>query len=120
MLVDDLGQAEIGDVRFAVGVDEDVLGFDVAVDDAVLVGIMEGVGDRGTKTRGVAGGEIVVFAPVFEVGAFDEAADDVEDTLLLAFGVDGDDVGVLQLGRRFGLAEENGRRRCRVGPSWGV
>ncbi len=45
-----LGEAEIREVRFALRVEEDVRGLEVAVKDAVLMGVMDGVGDFGEKT----------------------------------------------------------------------
>ena len=41
----DLGQAEVGDPDRAVGVEQEVRRLDVAVQDAVLVGVVEGLGD---------------------------------------------------------------------------
>ena len=45
-----LGQAEVHQVGLAVLVDHDVLGLDVTMDHAVLVGIMEGVGKGGRQS----------------------------------------------------------------------
>ena len=42
---DALGQAEVGDVRRAVGVEQDVAGLEVAVQDAALVGVVDGASD---------------------------------------------------------------------------
>ena len=46
-----LGQAEVGDVRPALAVDQDVGRLQVAVQDAVLVGVVDGPADE----RPVAG-----------------------------------------------------------------
>ena len=40
--LDPLGQAEVGDVRLAVGVEQDVGRLEVAVQDAALVGVVDG------------------------------------------------------------------------------
>ena len=39
------GEAEVGDARFEERVDQDVRGFEVAVNDALLVRVMDGFGD---------------------------------------------------------------------------
>src|SRR5207302_10241176 len=49
-----LGDPEIGDVHAARRVDEDVVGLDVAVDDAAPVRVGERVGDLARDTRRVA------------------------------------------------------------------
>ena len=51
-MVELAGEAEVGDDGVALGVDDDVSGFEVAVDDAVDVGIFHGLGD----VAGEAGG----------------------------------------------------------------
>ena len=40
-----LGEAEVEDLHGAVGADLDVRGFEIAVDDPLLVGGLEGLGD---------------------------------------------------------------------------
>ena len=45
--LEDLGQAEIGHVRLPVAVQQDVRGLQVAVDDALLVQVLDGPGHRG-------------------------------------------------------------------------
>ena len=55
--VHDGGDAEVGDFDGTGFIDEEVFGFDVAVDDAVVVGALEGVADRGDDGEGFGRGE---------------------------------------------------------------
>ena len=56
-LAGDLGQAEIGDPGRPVRRDENVAGLDVPVDDPVLVGRGQAVGDLGGEGQGLGGWE---------------------------------------------------------------
>ena len=47
--VDPLGQAEVGDVRLALLVQQDVRRLQVAVEDAALVGMVDRLGDDGDQ-----------------------------------------------------------------------
>ena len=49
--------AEVGHQRMAA-LKQDVLGFDIAVDDAVLVGVFEGVGRLGRDPNDVGDGKL--------------------------------------------------------------
>src|SRR5207249_3485577 len=44
-----LGQAEVGDMRLTLAVEEDVAGLEVAVEDAALVGVVDRAGNPGQK-----------------------------------------------------------------------
>ena len=55
---DALGQAEIGDVRLSLGIEQDVARLEVAVQHAALVGVMDGAGNRRQQfSRRPLGGE---------------------------------------------------------------
>ena len=100
-------EAEVSDEgELRGGLDEDVGGFDVAMDDVLLVCRFEGSGDPGEQQNGVAFGNAAVAEECFEGGAIDEAGDSVYG----AFGgcadiVDGDDPGVGECGGHAGFGE---------------
>src|SRR5205814_1115822 len=66
-----LGQPEVGDVRLAVRVQEDVARLEVAVEHAALVGVVDGPGDGGEQLHGPA----AVAADLFEADAQAAALD---------------------------------------------
>ena len=56
-IIDPLGQAEIGELGLALRVDQDVGGFQVPVDDALLMGILQVPGEVAGQTGGLLGGQ---------------------------------------------------------------
>jgi hypothetical protein len=54
--LDDLGEAEVGDLRDARARQDDVLGLDVAVDDAARVGVLERVAELRHDASACSGG----------------------------------------------------------------
>ena len=91
------GDPEVGDVDPAVAADEDVRRLDVAVDDAAVVGDLEGAGDVGGDAGGLARGEGPVLAQDRgEVLALDELHDDVRARRVFAEVEHGDDVRVAE------------------------
>jgi hypothetical protein len=102
-----LGEAEIEDAELALIIDEDVGGFEVAVHDALLVGVIDGIAGGGEELEGFVEGE---FARVDEVGEWD-AADEVHDEVKVtvrsfAGAEDGDDAGMAEGGDEFDFAFE--------------
>ncbi len=78
--VDEFGEAEVGDFDLAGFGEEDVFGFDVAVDDAAVVGVLECVADLGDDGEGVVGGEGVGVEELAEGEAVDEFHGEEEDS----------------------------------------
>ncbi len=98
--------AEVGDQRPIV-VQQDVLGLDVAVDDAVPVGVVERVGDLARDPDGVGDRELLLAAqPVAQRLALDERHDVEEAAVRLARVEQRQDVRVLQIRRQLDLGEE--------------
>ncbi len=99
-----LGQAEIEQVGFAAGIDDDVRRLQVAMDDAGLVGVVEGIGDLLADARGLLEGEGMDLDPIVELGTVDKVADDEDTSADVADLVHGDDARMVQAGGCAGLA----------------
>ena len=69
--------AEVGESSQSVGADKDVGRFDVAVHDALGVGVGERVGERRADRRGLGGGERALAQHLVEARAVDELHDEV-------------------------------------------
>jgi hypothetical protein len=52
---DDFGETEVGNMGLALGIDEDVTGFEVAVENAALVGVGKGASHFGDNLGGLSG-----------------------------------------------------------------
>ena len=102
-----LGEPEVGQVGDAAGVEADVRGRDVAVDDAAGVGHVERVGDRGEEGDDLRRGQRAAGPDdLGKVGPVEEPHRQVQLPLPLPGGMHGHDVGVLEGGEGVDLAEE--------------
>jgi hypothetical protein len=91
-------QPEVAEPRRPVGIEPDVAGLEVAVDDAARVGVLERGADLVRQAQHLRQLESVLgsrLQPLVESTARHVLAHDVELTLLLAHVVGGDDVGMV-------------------------
>ena len=132
---DNGGEAEVGDFDLAGFCEEDVFGFDVAVDDAAVMGVLEGVADLGDDGEGGVGVEWGGVEELAEGETVDEFHEEEEESFefrvssfelcvlrghrrgvfsrrradgrgALAEVIDGDDVGVVEFGEGLGFVGE--------------
>ena len=93
------GDAEVCHLGDAVAVDHDVLGLDIAVDDAVLVRVLEGLRDLGGEKQRLRRGEPALAVDILlERDALDELHDDILHRERMAHIVHRDDVRVAEHG----------------------
>lgn len=105
-VLDGPGKAEVADFRPGVEIEQDVGRFDVAVEDAVFVGMGEAVANAGEKADDFVG------VDGDSVGGMEERLpgnilhDDVEHAVDLTEVVNADEVGMVEAGHGFGLGLE--------------
>ncbi len=93
-----LGQAEVGDVRAAFPVDQYVGRLEVAVEDAVLMGVVDGPADEGETAGRVARFHRAVGQHAGQGPTLHQRHGEVGPAVALAGVVDGDDVGMVEEG----------------------
>ena len=99
-------QAEVRDVRFALRVDEDVRGLEVTVQDPALVCVVNGPCHRVDES---GNGFLVALDSRFglgEIAALDELHREIVAALVFPDFIDGNDVGMVEVGCRLGLGVE--------------
>ena len=99
-------QAEVDDAGGAVGVEEDVVGFEVAVEDAALVGVLDAEGGLRDQSGGVEGREGAAAEALGEGAAFDQLGGEVGVAALEAGVEEAGDVGVVEAAGDVGFALE--------------
>ena len=115
------GDPEVHDLDVTLGGEHDVRRLDVAVDDAVAMGVLERSEDSGDDVEGLVDGECAVFIEDFAQRLTLDVFHDDEghghgratgfDEFLFTRIVDGDDSGVIETGRGLRLALEAGVER---------
>ena len=84
LAAEQFGQAEVQNLHAAVVGDEDVLGFQIAMDDALVVRGRETVGDLERVLDGLARAEAAPSDPLAQRLAFEQFLDDVGRVLVRA------------------------------------
>lgn len=108
-VVAEAGYAEVADLHRAVAEAHDVGGFQVAVDDVLLVAVREGRGDLLGDLHDVRDRQrvlLVVLQELAEIAAVQQFHDEVEDAVRLAEVVHDGDAPVLERGGHPGLTPE--------------
>ena len=104
---EDLGDAEVGQLEDAIVADEDVRRLEIAMDDAVIVDMLEGRADLEGDVDGVAPRELAAHVDeVVEPASLDELHGVPVMPVLVAGVVELDDVRMRELGERLDLAFE--------------
>lgn len=108
----EMGDAEIGDLDPPAAGQDDVRRLDVAMDDAVLVAVLQpGEQPRHDHRHLIRRQRLPRQQPGTERGALDVLHDDVGELFGLAVVVDADDVGTVQPSGGLGLAAETAAER---------
>jgi hypothetical protein len=113
-----LGDAEVGELRGAVRPEQQVLRLHVPVEDVTVVGVAERGADREGQRHGFVEGHPRPAEPLPERAARQVLHDDEVDAVTLDVVVDRDDVGVVERGDQPGLAREP-RPQGRIGAERG-
>ncbi len=95
---------EVGNAHAAVLVDEDVLGLDVAVDDAAFVRVLQRIAQLRHDLQHVGAAEPALFEQLPQVGAVDVVHDQVAVARGLAEAVHADDAWMVEARQRARLA----------------
>jgi len=104
-----LGQAEVEDLHPAVGRELHVRGFQVAVDDALLVGLLETLGDLPGDRQRLVYRDGALLHALGQILTLDQLQDEEGLAVGLLEAVYGGDVGVVEGGEEVGLPLEPGQ-----------
>jgi hypothetical protein len=100
------GQTEVGHDGAAVSVQQDVGRLDVAVDEAMPMGMVQAFRHPGDDLDGLRGGQPPLLQPCLQVGALDELPHDVAEAVVgAAEVVHGKDGGVVEGGQHARLGQ---------------
>ncbi|HXJ74242.1 MAG TPA: hypothetical protein VNM37_15435, partial [Candidatus Dormibacteraeota bacterium] len=102
------GQAEIADVRFAIGCQQDISGLEISMENAVFVRMMNGASDRDHQFGGTPQREagVVLLQLLSQIAAFNILHGEVELPLVFAGMENLDDMVMVEHGDRVDLDPE--------------
>ena len=113
-------QPEVGHPGLVRGVDQDIGGLDVAVDQAPRMSVVQRLGDDRRQLGRLAERRPALPQPLGQVAALDELRDHVAEAVVgPAHVVDRHDVRVVELGQGAGLGQVEPRRRRARRPARG-
>ena len=96
--LDNLGEAEIGQLAVSVLAQEKILRLEIAMDDVLAVDVLEGKGDLEGVELGLLVGELAVLAKMSEkLATGDDLHDDENVMIILEGGNHGHDEGAIEL-----------------------
>ena len=99
------GGAKVDEQRAALLSEEDVAGFDVAVQQSRLVNLLQAVEQRGEEGEDFVLVEAAALEPLAQGLAFFEVHDDIRRSVGFEVVNDANDVGVFELGEGLGFVE---------------
>jgi hypothetical protein len=113
--VDEFGDSEVSDFHAASLIEQDVFGFDVAVNDALFMGELERLADGRDDREGSFGCQTPLAQQLTEGGSVDVFHEQEEHAVGFAEIVHRNDIGMVQPGQGLGLAlEPLGETRIRT------
>jgi len=95
--IDTLREAEVRDVRFALGIEQDVIRLHVAMQNAVLMGEVDGARDLRHQDGASMGVRVVADHVFIEAATLDVTHAEEQLAIEITDLVDGDDVGVIEI-----------------------
>ena len=101
---DQSGQSEIGQMRFAFSIEQNVSRLDVAMQNAVLVRVMNSARHFRNEFRRAPDRHRLAPGDFIKLAAFDELHAEVARAIALADFVNRNDAGMIQTGGGFGFA----------------
>ena len=96
-------EAEVGDAWFALFIDEDVGGLEIAMEDALLMGVVNGLGNFPDERGSLREGKGACAEGISETFAFDEFHGEEVVAVFPADFVNGNDVGMAEARDGLGL-----------------
>src|SRR5262249_19601139 len=111
-------QAEVHETHAVAAVHEDVVRFDIAMNNAAFMRMLQGVADLRRKVEDIARRDGVPGNQVPQAGSFDILHHQIIQIVDLAKIKDPDDIGMHEFGQRSGFADEALLSVCVLSEFW--